>query len=99
MKNNNRKHQAHMICVSVNMEETGANIKRLIKASGYSMEDIMTFTGVSTPQAIYKWFSGKSLPSIESLIVLSEVLGMSIRNIIVIDGEFDPLVEDDSTEG
>lgn len=87
-----------MIYLSVNMEETGANIKRLIKASGYTMEDIMTFTGVTTPQAVYKWLSGKSLPSIESLVILSEVLGLSIRNILVIDGDFNPR-DDDSTKG
>ena len=83
-----KKYPAKMICVSINMEKTGANIKRLIKDSGYTMDEIMTITGVSTPQAVYKWFSGKSIPCMESLVVLSEVLGASIRSILVIDGDF-----------
>ena len=77
-----------MICVSINMEKTGANIKRLVRESGYTMDEIMIITGVSTPQAVYKWFSGKSIPGMETLVVLSEVLGTSIRSILVIDGDF-----------
>ena len=71
------------------MVATGANIKRLIKASGYSVRDIMEITGISTEQAIYKWFRGESLPSIDSMIILGSVLGIEITELLVIDGEFD----------
>ena len=95
MKDNMNKFPPKMICISINMEKTGANIKRLVRESGYTMDEIMAITGVSTPQAVYKWFSGKSIPGMETLVVLSEVLGTSIRSILVIDGDFgsDP-VED-----
>ena len=75
--------------LSINMVATGANIKRLIKASGYSVRDIMEITGISTEQAIYKWFRGESLPSIDSMIILGSVLGIEITELLVIDGEFD----------
>ena len=77
-----------LICMSINMKKTGINIKRLVKASGYSVDDIMTFTGVSTQQAVYKWFSGKSLPSIEAQLVLCRVLDLPITDLLVIDGQF-----------
>ena len=74
-----------MICISINMEKTGANIKRLIGERGYTIDEIMAITGVSTPQAVYKWYSGKSLPGIETMLVLSEILDKSLKNILVID--------------
>ena len=83
-----------MICLSVNMEKTGANIKRLIKEQGYSMKEIMAITGVSTEQAVYKWFSGKSLPSMETTIILSRILGVQVTELLVIDGDF----EDDNID-
>jgi len=80
---------AELVCISIDMERTGRNIKRLIQASGYTMEDIMIFTGVTSVQAIYKWYRGKSLPSIETQLVLCKVLGVEITELLVIDGELD----------
>ena len=75
--------------ISINMEATGANIKRLIKASGYSVRDIMAITGISTEQAVYKWYRGESIPSIETMLILCNALGIDINELLVIDGEFD----------
>ena len=67
------------------MEATGANIRRLVKASGYSVRDIMAITGISTEQAVYKWFRGESIPAIETMLILSNALGIEIRELLVID--------------
>ena len=71
--------------ISINMEATGANIRRLVKASGYSVRDIMAITGISTEQAVYKWFRGESIPAIETMLILSNALGIEIRELLVID--------------
>ena len=87
MKNEKKKYPAKMICISIDMEKTGANIKRLSREYGYSVEEIMKITGVSTPQAVYKWFSGKSIPSMETLLVLSEIFETGVKDILVINGD------------
>ena len=74
--------------ISINMEATGANIKRLVKASGYSVRDVMAITGISTEQAVYKWFRGESIPAIETMLILTNALGIEIRELLVIDGDF-----------
>ena len=74
--------------ISINMEATGANIKRLIKASGYSVRDIMAITGISTEQAVYKWYRGESIPAIETMLILCSALGIAINELLVIDGDF-----------
>ena len=71
------------------VEKTGANIKSLIKASGYTVRDIMEITGLSSEQAVYKWFRGDSIPSTETQLILCKVLDLDITELLVIDGEFD----------
>ena len=87
-KLNMYRRPVHRVDLSINMEKTGANIKRLIKASGYTVRDIMEITGLSTEQAVYKWFRGDSIPSLEAQLILCKVLDLDITELLVIDGEF-----------
>ena len=73
---------------TINVEKTGAQLKLITKEKGYEVKDLMTLTGYSS-QAVYKWFNGKSLPSIDTFVVLSQALNMNINELLVIDGEFD----------
>ena len=74
--------------VSIQQKETGNRIKRLLKQNGYTVKDIQGAMGFENPQAVYKWLSGKSLPSIDNFIILSRLLHTSIEDILVIDGDF-----------
>ena len=85
----NFRRPVRRVDISINMEKTGANIRRLIKASGYSVRDIMAITGISTEQAVYKWYRGESIPAIETMLILTNALGIDIKELLVIDGEFD----------
>ena len=51
------------------------------------MRDVQSLMGFNNPQAIYKWLSGKSLPSIDNFVILSRLLHTSIDNLLVVDGE------------
>ena len=71
------------IYLSIQQQETGENIRRLLKSNGYTVKDIQEVMGFENPQAVYKWLSGKSLPSLENLLILSKLLNISIENILV----------------
>lgn len=75
------------IYLSIEPEKTGKKIKKLLDASGYSVRDVQRLMGFNNPQAIYKWISGKSLPSIDNFVILSRLLHTSIDNLLVVDGE------------
>ena len=62
-------------------------IKRLLSEHGYTVKDVQTVMGFENPQAVYKWISGKSLPSLDNFIILSRLLHTSIEDILVIDGD------------
>ena len=88
MNVNSRKSPVKLAQISINLEKTGAKLKVITREQGYDVKDLMTLTGYSS-QAIYKWFNGKSLPSTDTLVVLSTVLNMDIKELLVIDGEFE----------
>ena len=73
---------------AINVEKTGEQLKTITREKGYEVKDLMTLTGYSS-QAVYKWFNGRSVPSIDTLVVLSKALDMEIMELLVIDGEFD----------
>ena len=62
---------------------TGANIKKLRKAAGLSVHDLQLAFGFNSPQAIYKWQNGTSLPTVDNLIVLAALLNVRIDDILV----------------
>ncbi len=73
--------------LSIQLEETGAEIRRQIRKNGYTVRDIQEAMGFENPQAVYKWMSGKSLPSLDNFVILSRLLHVSIEDILVVDGD------------
>lgn len=68
---------------SVNLVATGHRISELRRARGYSVRDLQDYFGFDAPQAIYKWQKGLSLPSVDNLLALSELLEVPMEQILV----------------
>ena len=68
----------------IDLKKTGENIKRLRKQKNLSVSDLQSYFGFDSPQAIYKWQWGESLPSIDNLIILALVFEVKIEDILVI---------------
>ena len=67
----------------IDLQGTGAQIKRLRQLNGFSVRDLQLVFGFDYPQAIYAWEQGKNIPTIDNLLVLSELFGVEISQIIV----------------
>ena len=65
------------------MIETGNNISRLRKEKGITVKEIQETMGFNTPQAIFKWQRGEAMPSIDNLVVLSELFDTPIDDILI----------------
>lgn len=75
------------VYVSVLQEETGKRIRSLMDGMKLKATDLQEACGLGSAQAVYKWFKGKSLPSLDNMVVLSEVLNTPIDSILVISGD------------
>ena len=69
----------------INTVATGRNIDRLRIAAGMSVKDMQMVFGFATPQAIYKWIHGSAMPTIDNLVILSALLGVSMEEIISVE--------------
>ena len=67
----------------INMQKTGANIKMLMKQNNNKVIQIQDILGFNTPQAIYKWLRGESMPTIDNMVILATLLNTTIDNIII----------------
>ena len=68
---------------TIDLVQTGANIINLRKAAGLTVHDPQIVFGFNSPQAIYKWQSGASLPTVDNLIVLAALFRVHIDDILV----------------
>lgn len=66
----------------IDMNATGQNIAALRKAAGLSVSQLQHILGFSSPQAIYKWQRGESLPSLDNMAALSVILTVSLDELI-----------------
>ena len=73
----------------IDLTATGRNIKTLRQAAGVTVRDLQTILGFTNPQAIYKWQKGDCMPTIDNLVILAAVLGVTIDEILVTDGDTD----------
>ena len=69
----------------VDLNKTGQNICVLRKRSGVSVRELQELLGFATPQAIYKWQYGISLPTVDNLVALASILDVSVEEILAVD--------------
>ena len=71
----------------IDLKATGKNIMKMRKNAGIPVRDLQAVLGFTTPQAIYKWQNGECLPTIDNLVILAAVFGVTVDDILVIDGD------------
>ncbi len=64
---------------------TGRNINSIRRSAGITVRQIQTKFGFATPQAIYKWFRGDSLPTIDNLVILANIFGVTMDDIVIVN--------------
>ncbi|MBQ9387929.1 MAG: helix-turn-helix transcriptional regulator [Lachnospiraceae bacterium] len=72
------------IIPTIDMMRTGQRITQLRTPAGLSVKDLQNVFGFATPQPVYKWQQGASMPAIDNLVILSAVLGVAIDDIVVL---------------
>lgn len=75
----------HAPMPTVNLILTGRNIRAMRRQRGLSVKDLQDIFGFATPQAIYKWQQGATLPTVDNLVVLASVFDVPMEQILVIE--------------
>ena len=67
----------------IDLIATGNNIRRLRIERGLTVRDLQSYFGFEEPQAIYKWQRGESLPTVDNLYALGNILDVPMEQILV----------------
>ena len=68
---------------NIDMIETGLLLKRMLESAGYTPKVIQQYLHLSCPQPIYRWYKGLILPTVDHLLMLSELLGVHMEELLV----------------
>ena len=50
-----------------------------------SVRDMQMVFGFSTPQAIYKWIHGTTMPTVDNLVILAAMFDVTMDDIVAVD--------------
>lgn len=68
---------------NIDMQQTGRRLKYIIESAGYTPRMIQEYLYLSCVQPIYRWYKGLILPSVDHLLMLSELLGVHMEDLLV----------------
>ena len=68
----------------VDMVQTGQNIQSLRQQRGITVRQLQGMLGFATPQAIYNWQHGVSLPTVDNLVALASIFAVPVETILEI---------------
>jgi len=69
---------------TIDIIKTGENIKRIIKQKGMKIADVQSAFGFNTPQAIYKWMRGDCMPTIDNIVMMTDIFGVGMDDIVAV---------------
>ncbi len=67
----------------LDLDATGEKIKTLMKQRGISPRQLQIILNFPYVQTVYNWFAGKNMPTIDNLVVLAQILGVTMDDIVV----------------
>ena len=68
----------------VDMVQTGKRITELRRENNMTVKDLQELFRFNTPQAIYKWMRGETIPTVDNLVILADAFNVSIADIVVV---------------
>ena len=74
-----------MLVPVVDMKLTRQNIVSLRVKRGISVREMQHMLGFTTPQSIYKWQRGETLPTLENLAALACILDVAMDDILAVE--------------
>lgn len=67
---------------SIDKRETGIQLRRLMDERGLTVRDVQQVLRISSIQSVYHWINGISLPTLDKLYALSELLQVSVDELV-----------------
>lgn len=68
---------------TIDMKATGIRLRQLMKQKNLSPKSVQDYLGLSCVQSVYRWMSGRSIPTVDHLYALSVLFQTPMDRMIV----------------
>lgn len=68
----------------IDLKATGRNILRLRLEKRLTIREVQAYFGFEEPTAIYRWQRGDNLPSLDNMVALGKLFGVTVEEILVL---------------
>lgn len=76
----------------IDKKETGIRLRKMMDMRGVTPKDVQDYLGFGCVQSVYRWIEGVSLPTLDNLYALSELLQVPMD--MLISGTREAIVPD-----
>lgn len=66
----------------IDKKKTGERIGVIMRLRGVSVQDVKSYLSLGSVQSVYHWLEGLSLPTLDNLYILSELLQVPMDMLI-----------------
>ena len=67
----------------LDVEATGRKLRTVMNARGITPRQLQTILDFPYVQTVYNWIAGKNMPTIDNLVVVASILGVSMDDLVV----------------
>lgn len=67
----------------IDMHRTGKWIQKICRLYGKNARILQQELGLTSVQSVYDWFHGRTLPSLDNMCALSQLLGLNIEDLLI----------------
>ena len=67
----------------IDTRKTGEQIRKYMNLRGLTVQDVKTYLSLGCVQSVYHWLDGKSMPTLDNLYALSQLLRVPMDLLVV----------------
>ena len=76
--------------IAIDKVRTGQQIRLLMEKRGVTVRDVMNALSLACVQSVYHWLDGQSMPTLDNLYALSDLLKVPMDMLVCGNRRYDP---------
>ena len=76
--------------IAIDKVRTGQQIRLLMEKRGVTVRDVKNALSLACVQSVYHWLDGQSMPTLDNLYVLSDLLKVPMDMLVCGNRRYDP---------
>lgn len=76
--------------IAIDKVRTGQQIRLLMEKRGVTVRDVKNALSLACVQSVYHWLDGQSMPTLDNLYALSDLLKVPMDMLVYVNRRYDP---------